>query len=384
MTAKSRDPARAGSHAAEGLGEDRVGAYLLEHPDFLVRHPHVLKAMTVPSRASGDGVVDMQHFMLERLREEIGDLRDCAQDVIETSRYNMSVQTRTHAAVLALLAARTLGMAGQGSDAIAAAGAAVEAHPENPAVAAGRALLLGELGRVSEALAAAGSARTRFPEAASVAAAEGAIAYLAGDAARGDAATARALALDPGDPTPLRKRCEFRASTHAWKSAREACEAYLQARPDDGDVTFVYGVVLTGSGDSAGAIAALRRAAELDPKDFRPPNNLAELLAAEGDTASALEAAQRAYRLSDGHPAVADTVGTLYLRRGLVDRAISFLEEARAGAPGLPDAGLHLAEAYAAAGRKDEAEAVLAAMRTTHAADAAVLARIEETSRALR
>ena len=34
------------------------------------------------------------------------ELRDCAQDVIETSRSNMSTQTRAHAAVLALLATR--------------------------------------------------------------------------------------------------------------------------------------------------------------------------------------------------------------------------------------------------------------------------------------
>jgi uncharacterized protein YigA (DUF484 family) len=58
-----------------------------------------------PSRWSGDAVADMQQFMLEQLRGEINNLRDCAQDVIETSRSNMSIQTRTHTAVLALLSA---------------------------------------------------------------------------------------------------------------------------------------------------------------------------------------------------------------------------------------------------------------------------------------
>jgi hypothetical protein len=47
----------------------------------------------------------MQHFLADRQRGEIDDLRNCAQEVIETSRSNMSVQTRTHASVLALMSA---------------------------------------------------------------------------------------------------------------------------------------------------------------------------------------------------------------------------------------------------------------------------------------
>ena len=87
------------------LDDDQVSDFLFENPDFLARNPDVLKSMIAPSRWSGDGVADMQQFMLEQLRGEIDNLRDCAQDVIETSRTNMSVQTRTHTAVLAMLSA---------------------------------------------------------------------------------------------------------------------------------------------------------------------------------------------------------------------------------------------------------------------------------------
>ncbi len=87
------------------LSEDQVSDFLSDHPDFLARNPDILKSMIAPSRWSGDGVADMQQFMLEQLRGEIDNLRDCAQDVIETSRTNMSVQTRTHTAVLAMLSA---------------------------------------------------------------------------------------------------------------------------------------------------------------------------------------------------------------------------------------------------------------------------------------
>ncbi|MBT4933232.1 MAG: DUF484 family protein [Rhodospirillaceae bacterium] len=95
----------AASEASRDLSEEQVSDFLSENPDFLTRNPEVLKNMMAPSRWSGDGVADMQQFMLEQLRGEIDNLRDCAQDVIETSRTNMSIQTRTHTAVLALLSA---------------------------------------------------------------------------------------------------------------------------------------------------------------------------------------------------------------------------------------------------------------------------------------
>lgn len=87
------------------LGDDEVFAYLMKNPDFLTRNPDLLKVLVPPSRWQAGNVVDMQHFMLENLRSEIDTLRDCAQDVIETSRSNMSTQTGAHAGVLAILGA---------------------------------------------------------------------------------------------------------------------------------------------------------------------------------------------------------------------------------------------------------------------------------------
>jgi uncharacterized protein YigA (DUF484 family) len=85
-----------------------VAAYLSRHPDFLTDHPELMKVLTPPSRWRGDTVVDLQSFMVEMLKSELEGLRNCAQEVIETSRSNMTNQTRTHAAVLALIAAGDL------------------------------------------------------------------------------------------------------------------------------------------------------------------------------------------------------------------------------------------------------------------------------------
>ena len=89
--------------------ERQVEAYLQAHPDFLVRHPDLLLSLSPPSRwAEDDGVLDMQVFMIERLRDEIERVRGAAENLIHTSRSNMSIQTRTHRAVLSILGAETM------------------------------------------------------------------------------------------------------------------------------------------------------------------------------------------------------------------------------------------------------------------------------------
>jgi uncharacterized protein len=101
--ARKRDDAAV---TAALLDEQQVAAFLRAHPDFLVRHPELLLALSPPSRWSeDDGVLDMQVFMIDRLREEVDRVRGAAEHLIHTSRSNMSTQTRTHKAVLSILAA---------------------------------------------------------------------------------------------------------------------------------------------------------------------------------------------------------------------------------------------------------------------------------------
>ncbi len=89
--------------ATDDTDAERVAEYLRRHPDFLLRHPEILDRLTPPAPHRGDGVVDIRQFMLERLRGEVDNLRSCAVELIDTSRSNMSSQTRIHASVLAIL-----------------------------------------------------------------------------------------------------------------------------------------------------------------------------------------------------------------------------------------------------------------------------------------
>ncbi len=89
--------------------EKQVEDFLRSHSDFLIRHPDLLLNLAPPSRWSReDGILDMQVFMIDRLRDEVERVRGAAEHLIHTSRSNMSIQTRTHKAVLAILAADTM------------------------------------------------------------------------------------------------------------------------------------------------------------------------------------------------------------------------------------------------------------------------------------
>jgi uncharacterized protein YigA (DUF484 family) len=87
---------------------ERVADFLRHNTDFFARFPDLLRELAPPVRWTGDTVVDLQRYMVESLQDELAGLRDCTQSVIETSRINMATQLRTHAAVLALIAAEDL------------------------------------------------------------------------------------------------------------------------------------------------------------------------------------------------------------------------------------------------------------------------------------
>ncbi len=94
--------------AAPDLDPTDVAAYLRANPDYLKENPDLLGVLSPPSRwedttEEDGGVVDMQVFMLDRIKRESENLRDVAREVVATTRANMSVQTRTHAAVIAML-----------------------------------------------------------------------------------------------------------------------------------------------------------------------------------------------------------------------------------------------------------------------------------------
>lgn len=93
----------ANDESASRLSADHVAQYLTQNPDFLHQRPDLVSVLTPPDRSQDGAVVDFQKIMVDRLRGEVDNLRECAQSLIETSRDNMSHQSRTHTATITLL-----------------------------------------------------------------------------------------------------------------------------------------------------------------------------------------------------------------------------------------------------------------------------------------
>lgn len=87
---------------------DQVADYLRANPRFLADRPELLSVLEAPSRDdTGEGVADFQAAMIGRLRQQMQDATDVAQELIDTSRDNLTSQTRVHECVLALLTANS-------------------------------------------------------------------------------------------------------------------------------------------------------------------------------------------------------------------------------------------------------------------------------------
>jgi len=86
---------------ASEVSAEQVIDYLRRNPDFLTTHPELLDRLMPPSRATGDGVVDLQSVIIERLRSRHDDL-------LQSGRCNLSRQSQINQAVIAVLGAATL------------------------------------------------------------------------------------------------------------------------------------------------------------------------------------------------------------------------------------------------------------------------------------
>ncbi|MDH3239572.1 MAG: DUF484 family protein [Alphaproteobacteria bacterium] len=84
-----------------------IGAFLAANPDYLREHPEVFDHLAPERRELGTGVVDMQGFLIERLRTDNARLQVLHDDLLAAGRANLTSQSRIHGAILSLLEARS-------------------------------------------------------------------------------------------------------------------------------------------------------------------------------------------------------------------------------------------------------------------------------------
>lgn len=106
---KMADQVAAGKNDAPKaeLREADVVAYLRRNPNVLLNNPDLLGALAPETRFETDTVVvDMQRFVVDRLRRQVDDMKAAGDRLVTTTRANMSLVERTMECALALLYAR--------------------------------------------------------------------------------------------------------------------------------------------------------------------------------------------------------------------------------------------------------------------------------------
>lgn len=112
MSGKSDDATGAATNngrASEGdeLAPESVATFLGRHPEFLNDHPELFSALVPPALNRGEGVLDMQAFMLRRLQSELRGTKTREAALLAAAEANAAVQARILKAAEALLRARS-------------------------------------------------------------------------------------------------------------------------------------------------------------------------------------------------------------------------------------------------------------------------------------
>ncbi len=103
----SGTPEDAGATPDDSPSPEAVVAYLRRHPDFLIDRPDVIAALTPPAHHQGEGVVDLQRFMLESLRAELESLKSRENRLLDAAEERDASQSRVREAALVLFEARS-------------------------------------------------------------------------------------------------------------------------------------------------------------------------------------------------------------------------------------------------------------------------------------
>lgn len=182
-----------------------------------------------------------------------------------------------------------------------------------------------------------------------------------------------------------------------YAGARERLGTVIAKTPDEPELQALSGQLLQASGDYEGAAKAFQKAISLgETRDFSnallasywlslgsaqeraglwpagldslkkantlQPNSASILnylgyaqLERRENTASAIAAIRKAHKLRSSSPAITDSLGWAYYITGDHEKAVGYLESARAGEPQDPTINEHLGDAYWAVGRKYEA-----------------------------
>ncbi|HYE36838.1 XrtA/PEP-CTERM system TPR-repeat protein PrsT [Methylocaldum sp.] len=138
------------------------------------------------------------------------------------------------------------------------------------------------------------------------------------------------------------------------KAAFDGLSQWLQSSTDDVDSWAMLAMGYQEAGRSEEAVDAYEKAYALKPDNTLIQNNLAWLYQELGGS-KALPLAEKLLSTSENNPEVMDTVGWVFIQNGKQEKGLHLLQDAAVHAPHIAQIRVHLAEALAKLGRKDEA-----------------------------
>ncbi len=199
--------------------------------------------------------------------------------------------------------------------------------------------------------------------------------------ARAKAAATKAIELD-GTLAEPHASLGFIAETHEWDwaTAEREYKRALEIDPGYARAHHWYAGYLTYVGRFNEAIAEATRACDLDPLSLPVNNALAGRLLAAGRVKEALQQVRVTMDMNPDYAPAVQTLGWVYLNQGKNDQAIQeFRHALQLSGPGDSELRVDLGFAYAMAGKKKEATAILDKIKAEHergltaAADVAIL-----------
>lgn len=160
----------------------------------------------------------------------------------------------------------------------------------------------------------------------------------------------------------------FVAETHEWDwpTAGREYKRALELNPGYAAGHNWYAGYLMYLGQFEEGIAEAQRARELDPLSLAISNALGGRLLLAGRDHEAMEQIQKTLEMDPNFAPAHNRLGWAHLRNGTYEQAIEEFQKAMALSESDPDFTMDLGYAYAVAGKRDEAQRILAELKRKH------------------
>lgn len=172
----------------------------------------------------------------------------------------------------------------------------------------------------------------------------------------------KAIDLDPKKDIFYHALAQYYVRNKMLKNALDEYQTILNKKPDDLRAATMLALLHQGAGNMDDARKVYKYILDKDPKNALAANNLAWVIAEKGsknELGEALKLAQTAKDMYPDDPRIADTLGYVYLKKGLPDNALGQFQVASEKLGDDPTISYHMALALIDLKRNTEAASYL-------------------------